>query len=112
MQVRRLFGLAAPAVGFPDGAEWLNADHPLTLEELRGKMVLLDFWTYCCINCMHVIPGLRRLEEKYPELVVVGVHSAKFENERVRGLAHLRVRIDHVDMAGVRPERQSAYLVF
>jgi len=79
---RRLFGRGGEAIEFPEGAQWLNTDHPLTLDELKGRIVLLDFWTYCCINCMHVIPDLRRLEEKYPELVVVGVHSAKFENER------------------------------
>lgn len=71
------------APDFPAGAEWLNTSHPLSLRELRGKVVLLDFWTYCCINCMHVIPDLKRLEEKYPnELVVIGVHSAKFTTER------------------------------
>ncbi|NDJ76022.1 MAG: redoxin domain-containing protein [Chloroflexi bacterium] len=52
------------------------------MEALRGKVVLLDFWTYGCINCIHVIPDLKRLEAEYPdELVVVGVHSAKFDNE-------------------------------
>ena len=65
------------------GRGWLNTDGPLTLAGLRGKVVLLDFWTYGCVNCMHVIPDLKRLEEKYPtELVVIGVHSAKFENEK------------------------------
>ena len=95
---RRLFGPATAAVEFPEGAEWLNTDHPITLEELKGKVVLLDFWTYCCINCMHVIPELRRLEERYPELVVVGVHSAKFDNERARdniAAAILRYDIVH-----------------
>jgi thiol-disulfide isomerase/thioredoxin len=49
---------------------------------LRGKIVLLDFWTYCCINCLHVLPELERLERRFPsELVVVGVHSAKFDDE-------------------------------
>jgi len=68
---------------FPDNLQWLNTDHPLTLKQFQGKFVLLDFWTYCCINCMHIIPDLRRLEEKYPdELVVIGVHSAKFTNEK------------------------------
>jgi DNA-binding beta-propeller fold protein YncE len=64
--------------------EWLNVPHPLTLKkDLRGKIVLLDFWTYGCINCMHVLPDLKRLEQKYrEELVVIGVHSAKFTNER------------------------------
>jgi thiol-disulfide isomerase/thioredoxin len=67
---------------FPAGLEWLNTDHPLRLADLRGKIVLLDFWTYCCINCMHIIPDLKRLEAKYPdELVVIGVHSAKFIEE-------------------------------
>src|SRR5262249_18079337 len=49
----------------------------------RGKIVLLDFWTFCCINCHHVLPDLARLEQKYKnELVVIGVHSAKFEAEK------------------------------
>ncbi len=68
---------------FPEGLEWLNTDKPLSIKALRGKIVLLDFWTYCCINCMHVIPDLKKLEQKYPnELVVIGVHSAKFEGEK------------------------------
>ena len=72
-----------PAPEFPKGLEWLNTGHPLSLRELRGKIVLLDFWTFCCINCMHIIPDLKKLEEKFPEeLVVIGVHSAKFRNER------------------------------
>ena len=68
---------------FPEGMQWLNTGRPLTLEELRGKVVLLDFWTYCCINCIHVMPDLKKLEAKYPdELVVIGVHSAKFTTEK------------------------------
>src|SRR5690242_19069360 len=67
---------------FPAHLEWLNTDKPLTLSAFRGKIVLLDFWTFCCINCMHVIPDLKKLEAKYSqELVVIGVHSAKFSNE-------------------------------
>lgn len=67
---------------FPEGLQWLNTDRPLRLADLRGKVVLLDFWTYCCINCMHIIPALTALEKKYArELVVIGVHSAKFQNE-------------------------------
>lgn len=66
------------------GTEWLNCSGPIDLKDLRGKVVLLDFWTYCCINCIHVIPDLKFLEKKYGnELVVIGVHSAKFENEKV-----------------------------
>ncbi|MCA9924384.1 MAG: redoxin domain-containing protein, partial [Anaerolineales bacterium] len=72
--------IAAPE--FPPGLDWLNTERPLSLAELRGKIVLLDFWTYGCINCMHVIPDLKRLEQKFAdELVVIGVHSAKFANE-------------------------------
>jgi thiol-disulfide isomerase/thioredoxin len=71
------------APDFPAGMEWLNTERPLSLRDLRGKIVLLDFWTYCCINCMHVIPDLKKLEAKYPDqLVVVGVHSAKFTTEK------------------------------
>ncbi|HHT9144261.1 MAG: thioredoxin-like domain-containing protein [Candidatus Brocadiaceae bacterium] len=72
-----------PAPELTGGTAWLNVSRPLTLADLKGKMVLLDFWTYCCINCMHIIPDLKKLEAKYPkELVVIGVHSAKFQNER------------------------------
>lgn len=65
------------------GTEWLNTSHPIDLKDLKGKVVVLDFWTYCCINCMHVLPDLKFLEEKYGnQLVVIGVHSAKFDNEK------------------------------
>ncbi len=68
---------------FPEGMEWLNTERPLTIPQLRGKLVLLDFWTYCCINCMHIIPDLKKLEHKYAnELVVIGVHAAKFTAEK------------------------------
>ncbi len=71
------------AAEFPPGAQCLNTPRPLSIKDFAGKLLLLDFWTYCCINCMHVLPVLRRLERKYPEeLAVVGVHSAKFEAER------------------------------
>jgi DNA-binding beta-propeller fold protein YncE len=73
-----------PAPEFPVGLDWLNIEQPLTLAQLQGKLVLLDFWTYGCVNCMHVIPDLQQLEEEYPEeLVVIGVHSAKFDNEGI-----------------------------
>lgn len=62
---------------------WLNVAGPLTLASLRGKVVLLDFWTYGCINCLHVLADLKALEAKYGDvLVVIGIHSAKFPNER------------------------------
>ncbi len=78
---------------------WLNTDKPLSLAALKGKVVLLDFWTYGCINCMHIIPDLKKLEAKYSnQLVVIGVHSAKFENEKetenIRRII-LRYEIEH-----------------
>jgi thiol-disulfide isomerase/thioredoxin len=74
---------ARKAPDFDGGVAWFNTDKPIKIADLKGKVVLLDFWTFCCINCMHVIPDLQRLERKYAkELVVIGVHSAKFENEK------------------------------
>ncbi|WP_285474635.1 NHL domain-containing thioredoxin family protein [Actinoplanes sp. NBRC 101535] len=66
------------------GRGWLNTGgKDLTLADLRGKILVLDFWTFCCINCLHVLDELRPLEEKYGDaLVVIGVHSPKFEHER------------------------------
>lgn len=67
----------------PQNYTWLNTDQPLSLKQLRGRVVILDFWTYCCINCLHVLPDLKYLEQKYPDsLTVIGVHSAKFDNEQ------------------------------
>jgi thiol-disulfide isomerase/thioredoxin len=65
------------------GRGWLNTGgKSLDLEALRGKIVLLDFWTFCCINCLHVLDELRPLEQEYSDvLVTVGVHSPKFEHE-------------------------------
>ena len=66
-----------------ESAPILNTKKPIKVNDLKGKIVLLDFWTYGCVNCMQVIPDLKFLEEKYPkELVILGVHSAKFENEK------------------------------
>ncbi len=76
------FAGTEPAPPFPEGLDWLNTGEPLALSDLQGKVVLLDFWTYGCINCIHIIPDLKRLEEEFAEeLVVIGVHSAKFLNE-------------------------------
>ena len=78
---------------------WLNTDHPLALRDLRGRVVVLDFWTFCCINCLRVIEELRPLEERFGErLVVIGVHSPKFPHESDHaavGRAVARHRITH-----------------
>ncbi|KQP63497.1 thioredoxin-like domain-containing protein [Nocardioides sp. Leaf285] len=73
-----------PRVRAPElvGRGWLNTDGPLALRDLRGRFVLLDFWTFCCVNCLHVLDELRPVEEQWAEeLVVVGVHSPKFVHE-------------------------------
>jgi thiol-disulfide isomerase/thioredoxin len=66
------------------GRGWLNTDgKDLHLSDLRGKIVLLDFWTFCCINCLHVLDELRPLERRFADvLVTIGVHSPKFEHEK------------------------------
>ena len=71
----------APEVNSKYG--WLNTDRSYSLKDLRGKIVLLDFWTLGCINCQHIIPEIKKLQENFSkELVVIGVHSAKFKSER------------------------------
>lgn len=62
---------------------WLNVNRPLTEEDMKGRLVLLDFWTYGCINCMQIVPDLKYLEQKYGDkLLIIGVHSAKFKGEQ------------------------------
>lgn len=83
----------------PADFAWLNTDRPLSFaQELRGQVVLLDFWTYCCINCMHVLPDLAYLEDKYARdpFLVIGIHSAKFENEGHR--ATVRAAINRYEI--------------
>jgi len=74
-------GPIAPEI-IPGGA-WFNSE-PLTLKELRGKVVIIDFWTYSCINCQRTLPYLRQWHEKYHDkgLVIIGVHSPEFEFEK------------------------------
>lgn len=57
----------------------------LPCRELKGKVLVYDFWTYCCINCIHILPSLSAIEQRYAgkPVAVVGVHSAKFDNEKV-----------------------------
>jgi len=73
------------APDFPKGKDWFNSPALSLKRELRGKIVILDFWTYCCINCIHVLPDLAWLEHRFAGYPVafVGVHSAKFDNEKV-----------------------------
>ncbi|MEU9340479.1 NHL domain-containing thioredoxin family protein [Streptomyces sp. NPDC048278] len=77
---------------------WLNTgDKQYTLADLRGRIVVLDFWTFCCINCLHVLDELRELEERHRDtVVIVGVHSPKFVHE-----ADHRAVVDAVERYGV-----------
>jgi thiol-disulfide isomerase/thioredoxin len=75
---------AVHAPDFPADFAWLNTDQPLSFKtNLKGQVVVMDFWCYCCINCMHVIPDLEYLEQKYKDqpVVILGVHSNKYDNE-------------------------------
>ncbi len=65
------------------GRGWLNTGgRDVSLADLRGRVVVLDFWTFCCVNCLHVLDELRELEEaRRDDLVIIGVHSPKFEHE-------------------------------
>ncbi|MFB9863249.1 thioredoxin-like domain-containing protein [Rufibacter immobilis] len=87
----------APEINTRHG--WLNTDRGYTLKDFRGKIVLLDFWTFGCINCQHILPDLKRLEQEYAqELVVIGVHSAKFTAEKQQNAirqAILKFGIEH-----------------
>uniref|UniRef100_A0A8C2PJU9 NHL repeat-containing protein 2 n=1 Tax=Capra hircus TaxID=9925 RepID=A0A8C2PJU9_CAPHI len=87
---------------FPEGLEWLNTEEPISVyKDLCGKVVVLDFFTYCCINCIHLLPDLHALEHTYSDkdgLLIIGVHSAKFPNEKVLDnlrSAVLRYNITH-----------------
>ncbi len=73
-----------PAPGFTGIDGWLNSP-PLTLAGLRGKVVLIDFWTFSCVNCVRTIPHLKTLYDDYKSdgLVIVGVHSPEFDFEKV-----------------------------
>jgi DNA-binding beta-propeller fold protein YncE len=81
------------------GTDWLNTDKPISLADLKGRIVLLDFWTLCCINCIHTLPDLAKLEARYPGvLVVIGVHTPMFDNEKKSASimkAILRYEIKH-----------------
>jgi DNA-binding beta-propeller fold protein YncE len=106
----------APAPEFPVGLHWLNVARPLTMKELSGKVVLLDFWSFGCINCQHALADLARLQAKYGDgLAVIGVHAPKFEEEqdpaRLRE-AVLRLGIHHPVMNDTRLLLWRAYSLY
>src|ERR1700730_2499237 len=92
-----LNGTGAAAPDFQGIVDWENSK-PLTLAGLRGKVVLVDFWTYSCINCQNTFPYLRRWYQAYKDqgLVIVGVHSPEFEFEK--SVPNIRQAIKHYDV--------------
>jgi thiol-disulfide isomerase/thioredoxin len=84
-------GSAAP--DFAGISNWLNSD-PLTVQKLRGKVVLVDFWTYSCINCIHTLPYVKDWNQKYKDqgLTVVGVHTPEYPFERDTGNVKTAIR--------------------
>ncbi len=80
-----------------EGIVWLNTDKPLSLAELRGKLVILDFWTFCCINCIHILPTLAKIEKAFGhEVMVIGVHSPKFSAEK--DVENVKMAIERYDI--------------
>jgi thiol-disulfide isomerase/thioredoxin len=75
-----------PAPEFTGITQWLNSE-PLTLQQLRGKVVLVDFWTYTCINCVNTLPYVKSWNQKYKDqgLTVIGVHTPEYPFERDTG---------------------------
>lgn len=89
-------GYAQRAVAFPHGLTWFNVSHPLQWSDLRGRAVLLDFFTPGCINCIHLLPAEKRLEERFgTRLLVIGIDSPKFSASRTKdGLLSFIERYD------------------
>lgn len=85
-----MFGLMPAPELCRGGQVWFNVEYPLPLDHLRGRLVILDFWTPCCVNCLHVLPILHQLEQTYGDsLAVISVHSPKYPAERdPKCLAH------------------------
>lgn len=78
-----LFNTDTPAPNFVGVTKWLNTDKPLSITDLRGKVVLVDFWTYTCINCIRTLPHVTSWYDKYNKdgFIVIGVHTPEFEFE-------------------------------
>ncbi|XP_061707015.1 NHL repeat-containing protein 2 [Cydia pomonella] len=84
--IKKVWAVVPPVEDFKKNLEWVNVSEPLSLaQHCSEKIVVLDFWTYCCINCYHVLPDLAHIEKLHKVengLVLIGVHCAKFSNEK------------------------------
>jgi cytochrome c biogenesis protein CcdA/thiol-disulfide isomerase/thioredoxin len=102
-----------PAPEFAEIENWLNSP-PLTMQELRGKVVLIDFWTYSCINCIRTLPYLTEWDRKYRDmgLVIVGVHSPEFEFEKKTGNVRAAIAQHGIRYPVAQDNRLSTWLNF
>jgi len=100
---------------FPLGLDWLNVSRPLTLEDIKGRIVILDFWTYGCINCFHANAKLKKIKQQYQDKVlIISVHVPKFENEKnLKTLAKnlIRYEMHHPVLNDIDRQLAKAYQV-
>lgn len=93
-----LFNANTPAPAFAPTTQWLNTPKPLTLQDLKGKVVLVDFWTYTCINCIRTLPHITSWYDKYQNqgFVVIGVHTPEFAFEQNTGNVENAIKQDNI----------------
>ena len=93
-----LFNANTPAPNFAPTTQWLNTSKPLSLQDLRGKVVLVDFWTYTCINCIRTLPHITTWYDKYKNqgFVVIGVHTPEFAFEKETGNVMDAIKQDNI----------------
>jgi thiol-disulfide isomerase/thioredoxin len=107
--------LAQPASApeFTGIDKWLNSE-PLTLQQLRGKVVLVDFWTYSCINCVHTLPYVKTWNQKYKDqgLVVVGVHTPEYPFERNTGNVTTAIKRFGITYAVAQDNRYATWTAY
>jgi len=86
-EVTGLFNTDIPAPDFTGITNWLNTDKPISIKDLKGKVVLVDFWTYTCINCIRTLPHITAWYNKYKDqgFIVIGVHTPEFQFEHNTG---------------------------
>ena len=86
----------APALG--GAASWLNVDHPRDLAERKGRVVVVDFWTSCCISCIHILAASKKIEARFSgqPVVVIGIHCPKFDAAPAQRPRHHHARRERV----------------
>jgi cytochrome c biogenesis protein CcdA/thiol-disulfide isomerase/thioredoxin len=98
---------------FTDTEDWFNTpgDRPLTMKELRGKVVLIDFWTYSCINCIRTLPYLNAWYQRYAKdgLVIVGVHTPEFPFEREASNVEEAIKTDGIEYPVVQDNEDGTW---